>query len=142
MSKYFYATVICNMLSRLAYNYLPSARKPITDLLQKLPKKEVEGVSHADDLFYLFPTYFTPHVKPGSEEDKHIQKFVKMWTNFARHGEPTPEIDEDLDKVKWRPTSHDNLEFLDIGHELKMIENVDGDRLKIWDEIYEKHLKI
>lgn len=130
------------MLGKLAYSYLPSARKPIIDLLHKLPKKEVEGVAHADDVFYLFSTYFSPHIKPGSEEDKHIQKFVKMWTNFARHGEPTPGADEDLNKVKWRPTSHDKLEFLDIGHELKMIDNVDGDRLKIWDEIYQEHLKI
>lgn len=47
--------------------------------------------------------------------------------------------DENLIQVKWKPMTHD---ILDIVHELKMIENVDGDRPKIWNKIYEKHLKI
>lgn len=111
-------------------------------MIRKLPKYQVEGVSHADDVYYLFSTFFTPPIKPGSEEDKHIQKFVKMWTNFARYGDPTPQTEEHLDQVKWKPVVRDNLEFLDIGQELKMTGNLDEDRLKVWDEIYEAHYRI
>lgn len=141
MNKYFKTAILCSFLSKLSNNYLPSAKESVLGMLQKLPKREIQGVAHADDLFYLFPTFFTPQIKIGSEEDKHIQRFVKMWTNFAKYGKPTPENDEHLN-VQWKPTSHDNVEFLDIGHELEMIRNIDEDRLKVWDEIYEEYLKI
>ncbi|XP_066249272.1 esterase B1-like [Euwallacea similis] len=142
MSKYFKTVILCSFLGKLSNSYLPSAKGSFLGLMHKLPKKEIQGVAHADDLFYLFPTFFTPEIKPGSEEDKHIQRFVKIWTNFAKHGDPTPEPDEDLNHVKWKPVTHDNLEFLDIGEELRMVNNVDGERLKFWDEMYEEHLKI
>lgn len=142
LSKYFKTTIFFSFLSKMSSSYLPAARSSFQHLIKKLPKKDNDGVVHADDLLYLFPTFYTPSIKPGSPEDLYIQRFVKMWTNFARHGEPTPEADETLNHVKWKPMSHDNLELLDIGHELKMIENVDGERLKIWDEIYETHLKL
>lgn len=142
MNKYFKTAILCSLLSKASMNYLPSLQETLQEMLRKLPKHEMEGVAHSDDIYYLFSTFFTPPIKLGSEEDKHIQKFVKLWTNFARHGDPTPETEEHLDQVKWKPVIHDKLEFLEIGEELKMNGNVDEDRLKVWDEIYETHYKV
>ncbi|ENN71526.1 hypothetical protein YQE_11819, partial [Dendroctonus ponderosae] len=142
MTKHFKTTMFCSLLSMASVKFLPSAKESVLNMLNKVPKREMNGVVHADDLLYLFPTFFTPPIQRGSTEDRYIQRFVKMWTNFAIHGEPTPHHDEALDHVKWKPVSHENVEFLDIGHKLNMIENVDGDRMDIWDDIYKNHLTV
>ncbi|XP_050307750.1 esterase B1-like [Anthonomus grandis grandis] len=142
MAKYFKTAIFYSFLSKLSTNYLPLAKSSVQGLLKNVPKKDLNGVVHADDLLYLFPTFYTPSIIKGSPEDLYIQRFVKLWTNFAKHGEPTPDLEESLSHVKWKPVNHENLEFLDIGHDLKMIENIDGERLKLWDEIYEAHLKV
>jgi hypothetical protein len=30
----------------------------------------------------------TPDIEPGSDEDVGIKRFVKLWTNFAKFGDP------------------------------------------------------
>lgn len=142
LSKYFKTTIFWSFLSKISTNYLPAVKSPVQSVITKLPKKQLQGVVHADDLLYLFPTFFTPTIKPGSVEDVYIQRFVKLWTNFAKHGNPTPEPDETLNSVKWKPVAADNIEFLDIGNELTMIGNVDAERLKFWDELYDAYLKV
>lgn len=44
------------------------------------------GVSHADELGYLFHTAISPPVAEDSDEMKVLLKMVKMWTNFAKTG--------------------------------------------------------
>lgn len=141
-SKYFKTAIFWSFLSKMSSNYLPVMRHSVQSVITKLPKKQYQGVVHADDLLYLFPTFYTPKIKPGSDEDLYIQRFVKLWTNFAKFGEPTPEDDETLNNVKWEPFSLNKMDFLDIGKELEIIGNVDAERLKFWDALYETHLKI
>lgn len=60
------------------------------------------GVSHADELLYLF------HL-PSDHDDRQkimVDRMTKIWTNFAIHGNPTP--DEAMDELeggveKWLP---------------------------------------
>ncbi|KAJ8930543.1 hypothetical protein NQ314_016658 [Rhamnusium bicolor] len=116
-----------------------SFKSVFQSVVSKLPSSEQEGVAHADDLFYLFPNFFTPKILPGSKEDVYIQRFVKIWTNFARYGNPTPQEDDSLNRVLWTPIESENIEiFLEIGEELKLIKNLDEERIKFWDNIYEQ----
>jgi carboxylesterase type B len=46
----------------------------------------ITGVSHADELGYLFHTAISPPVAEDSDEMKVLLKMVKMWTNFAKTG--------------------------------------------------------
>lgn len=106
----------------------------------KLPLSGVEGVGHADDLFYLFPTFFSPKIILGSKEDNDIYKFVKMWANFAKSGNPTPELDEKLNSVIWKPIENDKIDnILALDDQLKLIKNLEEDRMKFWDEINEQY---
>ncbi|XP_049957497.1 venom carboxylesterase-6-like isoform X1 [Schistocerca serialis cubense] len=89
------------------------------------------GVSHADDLFYLFsnnPYYPTSGDMP--EKDYEVVKaMTKLWTNFAKTGNPTP----DSDPVHWpRVTSDDGLEYLDIGEQLEVKEGLFQQRTDFW----------
>ncbi|CAH1110127.1 unnamed protein product [Psylliodes chrysocephalus] len=92
------------------------------------------GVSHLDDIGYLFKTTL-PLPDKGSPEDGYVRRFVKLWTNFARHGNPTPE-DNDLGVI-WKPVEKNVTNFLDIDKKLIPGTDPESDRIKIWKEVYQ-----
>ncbi|KAF2892582.1 hypothetical protein ILUMI_13585 [Ignelater luminosus] len=94
------------------------------------------GVCHADDIGYLFHNALTPPVRPGSIEDEALRRFVKLWTNFARNGDPNPIKKDSLINVTWKPAEKDQLHFLDIGENLTVGANPEAGRMAFWDEIY------
>jgi len=49
------------------------------------------GVIHADDLLYQFNLPFVLE----DEDEVFSDKFIKLWTNFATYGTPTPEATTD-----------------------------------------------
>ncbi|XP_055690588.1 juvenile hormone esterase-like [Lutzomyia longipalpis] len=72
------------------------------------------GVSHSDDLLYLFPLLQKKQFKTApSKEDLLVQEtFVKLWVNFATVGKPTPVGSLDFE---WKPASKFPLDYLRIG---------------------------
>lgn len=109
-------------------------------IANKLPKNTIDGVAHADDLFYLFTTFFTPKIVKGSIEDQHVQKFVKLWTNFAKYGNPTPEIDESLNGAIWEPVSKGKVDsYFVIDEKVDMKRNEEKERVDFWQEVYDKY---
>ncbi|XP_032791458.2 cholinesterase 1 [Daphnia magna] len=63
-----------------------------TYLFAKNPPPIPHGVSHADELIYLF-IYPFPSVPPGlnNRETEVSMKMLQVWTNFVIYGNPTPE---------------------------------------------------
>ncbi|KAF5288897.1 hypothetical protein FQA39_LY03776 [Lamprigera yunnana] len=59
------------------------------------------GICHSDDLLYLFDNNeeFPDYVRNDSENDM-ADLLTKLWTNFAKYGNPTP---EDSELQKWEP---------------------------------------
>ncbi|CAH1163424.1 unnamed protein product [Phaedon cochleariae] len=136
--KYFKTMIFVTMLTKLSGN--SSLKNVFQNLNEKLPVKKVNGVAHADDLFYLFSTFFSPNITIGSEEDKSIQKFVKIWTNFARTGNPTPALDTSLDKCIWKPIEGDAIDkIFDINKTNTLTDNLEHERVKFWDNLYETY---
>ncbi|CAG2054512.1 unnamed protein product [Timema podura] len=89
-------------------------------------------VMHGDDLNYIF-------YKPGlldtlsedSTEMKVLHQIVKMWTNFAKTGNPSKEMD-----VIWAPATKSNRYFLRIDANLTQQKDLEKQRMAFWDEIY------
>ncbi|EDS30389.1 para-nitrobenzyl esterase [Culex quinquefasciatus] len=56
------------------------------------------GASHGDDIFYLFKDggFVTPPVEAGTQADKLRHVMCRLWTNFAKFGDPTPPSDSEL----------------------------------------------
>lgn len=95
----------------------------------------VSGTGHGGELPYLFSGENRPKPKEGSTAELAMRRLVKMWTNFAKYGNPTPK-DEDL-KVTWKPVEKSTVNFLDIGAELVPDVNPEGERMQFWkNEIY------
>nr|XP_023018920.1 juvenile hormone esterase-like [Leptinotarsa decemlineata] len=97
--------------------------------------QDIPGVSHGDDVGYLFKHSFCPDVEIGEVEIVCLRRFLKLWTNFAKYGNPTPEKN-DLN-IQWKPVDGEHVNILDIGKELVMETNPEDDRVRLWKEIYQ-----
>ncbi|XP_069669062.1 juvenile hormone esterase-like [Periplaneta americana] len=87
------------------------------------------GVCHADELGYLF---FSPHLDlevDGKPEEKMRSQLVKMWTNFAKTGDPSPK------EVKWEPITEEKPYYLNIDIESSLEQNLFKERMSFWDEL-------
>jgi carboxylesterase type B len=121
----------------LSYKTGQTGKNFFLKLSKSMPNNTRTGVCHADDVGYLFKTFVSPKLEPGSIEETSVRKFVKLWTNFAKTGNPTPEEnDQLLNGVQWKPVTREEQLFLDIGRELKTGSNPDFDRMQFWDGIY------
>ncbi|XP_043270961.1 venom carboxylesterase-6-like [Venturia canescens] len=101
-------------------------------------EKNDYGVSHADELQYLFPVgeqlfKDTPLTK---EDHKIVDLLTGLWVNFARTGNPTPQKTAEI-PVKWKPVRTSSLEYLHIGgsKDLHMAADLFPDRVNFWASI-------
>nr|XP_022903147.1 esterase FE4-like [Onthophagus taurus] len=109
-----------------------------TDYKERIKKGvDFPGASHSDELCYLFKMSKNPPVEENSYEDKTIQRMVKLWTNFARNGNPNNLDDENaLINIEWKPIEKDKLHFINIGDELTVGINPDKEGTDFWDEVF------
>lgn len=109
-------------------------RSFLTKIANGMGYSKHPGVCHADDLGYLFRTFFTPKFVEGSKEVETVRRLVTMWTNFAKYGNPTPEGNSL--NITWNAAEKGKHAYLDIGTELQMKKNPFEERNAFWDEIY------
>ncbi|KAM3956355.1 LOW QUALITY PROTEIN: bile salt-activated lipase-like [Aphomia sociella] len=121
------------------YNYYFSYSGKRNLLKDRTSFKYDDGASHADELFYLFNSKVWPF--PISKRDqKMIETLTKLWTNFAKHGDPTPP-QSDL-PVRWMPSSKENKNFLYIDDELKMGPMPNPESYELWKYMYRNYRRI
>ncbi|XP_047019954.1 juvenile hormone esterase-like isoform X1 [Helicoverpa zea] len=95
------------------------------------------GACHSDEILYVFKGNIWPF--PINNNDKKvIEKMTKMWSNFAKYGDPTPTNDL---LVKWEPSTKDQMKFLYIDEDLKMGPIPNQEAYQLWKNIYEKYRK-
>uniref|UniRef100_A0A182K2F0 Carboxylesterase type B domain-containing protein n=1 Tax=Anopheles christyi TaxID=43041 RepID=A0A182K2F0_9DIPT len=106
----------------------------------------ISGAYHADELGYLFRMRMLPkEVHPQSDEARVRRYMCRMWTNFARYGDPTPLHDESL-PYRWTPvppmepdsTAPFHLPYLRINDEPEMAVDPDKERIDFWKKIYDE----
>ncbi|XP_049950572.1 juvenile hormone esterase-like [Schistocerca serialis cubense] len=97
------------------------------------------GACHSDETAYLFKNNAMPtEVKPHSAEETAIARMTKLWTNFAKTGNPTPE-DDPLLTAKWPLFNANNPEYLNISHTgLEVGSNLLQERMSFWEDLYNK----
>ncbi|CAD6215947.1 GSCOCT00004249001.2-RA-CDS, partial [Cotesia congregata] len=96
-----------------------------TYIMQKILRIDIEGTCHVEDLPYIFyPKWFTkcglePYA-PDSIEFLNHQRFLDLWSNFVKTGDPTPTISKIL-PFKWQPIDNSTqLNCLKISKEFYM----------------------
>ncbi|EZA62846.1 Esterase FE4, partial [Ooceraea biroi] len=92
-------------------------------------KLRMTGAAHEDELSYLFyiPTYKVNDPQPpaiGTKDRKVLEALTNMWTNFAKTGNPTPAIDQNV-TTTWLPATADVLNYLEINDALQCAKITD-----------------
>ncbi|XP_052743920.1 esterase E4-like [Bicyclus anynana] len=102
------------------------------------------GASIGDELCYLFvcqkhrKVYRKLLESEDSEEIKVLRTMVKLFTDFAKTGNPTPPGSD----FTWIPATKDDRECLIISDTLKIQPNLYRDKVKFWDDFIEKYEKL
>ncbi|KAJ9593456.1 hypothetical protein L9F63_014985, partial [Diploptera punctata] len=112
------------------------------NVLKKHNKAEdYPGASHADELSYLFPfSYANITIKNNTPEYDTSRRIVKMWTNFAKCGNPTPKADPLLQNVIWPPVNS-TFPYLNIDSDLSIKENLHNGNYLWWEDLYKKYVQ-
>ncbi|XP_055612207.1 esterase E4-like [Uranotaenia lowii] len=109
----------------------------------------VPGASHGDDIFYMFRSALLPSLDKKSEEAQVRAIMVRLWTNFAKYGNPTPGTEDDpILCCQWNPVTpvdknseHFDLDCLEINVRPKMIRNPNHSRMQLWRGFLKKYRK-
>jgi carboxylesterase type B len=118
------------------YMYLLSYRGQ-RSLSQVVSAPDV-GVTHADDLLYLFDTdvfSFLATRNITGHDQVVSERMLAMWTTFAKTGNPTPGVTY-MVPVKWRGLEPGRIQYLNISDQLQMEEGAyRGDKVKFWSQL-------
>ena len=81
-------------------------------------------------------------VDEDSREAKMRKIMCKLWTNFAKYGDPTPDCDNPLN-FKWKPVENVDpscpkidVNCLKINDNCEMVVNLHKNRMDFWRNIY------
>ncbi|XP_018796273.1 PREDICTED: esterase B1-like isoform X1 [Bactrocera latifrons] len=96
--------------------------------------EKVRGVSHGDDLCYLFHARDSRKLYPNSAEYKTIKRMISMWTTYATTGDPDSQT---TDPIIWDAvTKYYNLRGVNIGQHLEFKTIPEIDKLEAWAKLY------
>lgn len=124
------------------YNYLMSYRgsasfAPLFAGGDEEAAKQDFGVTHGDDLMYLFRVSFGNMSTINTEND---EKFVEIWqkliVNFAKYGNPTPVQLENIPKWPKAQNSRAACVYLDIGLEPQEKHRMFAERMEFWNKLF------
>ncbi|KAH8420881.1 hypothetical protein KR222_008200, partial [Zaprionus bogoriensis] len=98
--------------------------------------RDETGVTHADDLFYMFNSIISYKLDKSSPEYQTIERLIGMWTAFATNENPNcPEIAA----VTWEPLVPNTTPMcINISRDIQIIELPEIKMLKLWHSFYEK----
>ncbi|KAJ8732338.1 hypothetical protein PYW08_015068 [Mythimna loreyi] len=93
----------------------------------------VKGACHTDDIFYMFYSEINQkYIESNNELKKAVYQITKFWADFAKTGNPTPT----KGSIQWRPYTSANKECLLLNQDMKLLNNLDEERVNFWNKIY------
>ncbi|XP_034099998.2 esterase B1-like [Drosophila albomicans] len=96
------------------------------------------GVSHADELSYLFRNSQSWKLEKTSGEYLTIQRLVGIWTSFAAKSNPNC---EEIKHVTWEPSTKDQIQrVINISNEVTIIDLPEYAKLLVWDSLYKPEM--
>ncbi|XP_055606004.1 esterase B1-like [Uranotaenia lowii] len=147
--------IITEMWARFQHNYkLFIYRFSFDGTLNKgktlIPVAPLKGAAHIDEIYYLFSSPILKTEIPETDPAYQMrQKMVRLFTNFAKHGDPTPStVDDPLIDFKWTPVENvpkngaglkmDLLSIKDNTH-VGMEPMPERGRMQFWEKLFQKY---
>ncbi|KAK9719902.1 Carboxylesterase family [Popillia japonica] len=101
--------------------------------------RPLDGVDHGEDLRYFF---YDKNEGVVSEKDKLMRrKLVRLWSNFAKYGNPTHKKEDLLDNQIWSSINpqKDDIDYMNIGSKLTPSVNPHRVNVEFWDNLFAKY---
>ncbi|XP_055854089.1 juvenile hormone esterase-like [Episyrphus balteatus] len=103
----------------------------------KYPGDTAYGAVHHDDLLYLLHVpRLAPLFSKTDPEDKIVERLTRLWTQFAKTGNPNNKMDEYLKNLEWNPFTIEDENYLNIGDEFSMGKKLFDERFSAWEKIF------
>ncbi|XP_050504131.1 juvenile hormone esterase isoform X6 [Diabrotica virgifera virgifera] len=84
-----------------------------------------ERVGHMEELHYYWEFLNNNDLSIFPKEDQiTLHRMVKMWTNFVKYLNPTPEKDPLLFNITWPKSTPQNLEYLNINNTFEVRQHL------------------
>ena len=117
------------------YKYLLDHRGPgrqrITELEQRTDLPDL-GVTHTEDLLYLFKTDDHPLAQPGTPAHTMVRFMVSLWTSFARTGRPSSDV---LEMPEWPAFTEQSQQHMRLNSRPTLGERLFEKRANFWKEM-------
>ncbi|XP_051168374.1 esterase FE4-like isoform X3 [Leptopilina boulardi] len=95
------------------------------------------GVTHHDDLMYIFYIKQFPLFKKDDPETRIVERMTAIWENFAKTGKPIPRDNELFENVSWKKFTPQCKRHLEIGNELVMRNGlINPKEMALWDKLF------
>ncbi|XP_026749625.2 juvenile hormone esterase-like isoform X1 [Galleria mellonella] len=116
------------------YQYVLDYDTDLNSFKKLFGMSHVKGMCHTEDLLYLFSSKSTKELYKEQERVRELVfTLTKLWTNFAKTSDPTP--DQSLG-VKWKPYTTTGEEYLHIGEPLMLEHAANRERVEFWNQLY------
>ncbi|CAK1603758.1 unnamed protein product [Parnassius mnemosyne] len=129
----------CQFYSTLCESIFTYRFDCVTDLnVQKksLGFEHCKGACHVDELYYLFKNEMNKDAYESQEKLREIVfKVTKLWTNFAKTGNPTP---NNTLGFNWAPYTTRGKEYLIMNENFRMGTFADKERVEFWNSLYKE----
>ncbi|XP_060526516.1 juvenile hormone esterase-like [Cylas formicarius] len=87
---------------------------------------------HVDETLYLFSS--TPLL---ADRDVLVSKqIVRLWANFAKTLNPTPDPADPLFNLTWPQVSPNNIQYLDFDDEISVKPNRKEKQMAMWNDVF------
>ncbi|CAG9795649.1 unnamed protein product [Diatraea saccharalis] len=136
----FYAERTSNSLFYYYFDYYSNLNENKNNLMKLSTLSEgTWGAAAGDELCYLFycPDLKQQYLKNNqsmSEEFIIQRKLIKLWTNFAKYGNPTPVGDATLEGLNWPVYNKNTKKYLNVGKLIEVKSELLKERFSFWDE--------
>ncbi|XP_052128493.1 juvenile hormone esterase isoform X2 [Frankliniella occidentalis] len=120
-----------------AYNFTHSGRLNLFRRMVMFSFEDFEGVSHCDELNYLFHMDALPHI-PLQSTDPEFQvrkNIITLFTNFVKTGHPTPTSSSV--PTRWRQVTKREKPVMQIDVLNKIQDGYKPASFKLWSKFYQ-----
>ncbi|CAH1115540.1 unnamed protein product [Psylliodes chrysocephalus] len=99
---------------------------------------------HGEETSYILRRNYgglnTTDLSKYPEIDQTVQKrIIRMWTDFAKYLNPTPEPIDLLQNITWPTVKPNDFQYLAIGAWLEVRKNPKEDMYRFWEQIFSSY---
>ncbi|XP_049842019.1 esterase FE4-like [Schistocerca gregaria] len=93
-----------------------------------------DGANHSNDINYMFVGRGAETLEDGSEAALVRSRLIAMWTNFAKYGNPTPNVDSVVTQ-NWTRYTTEEAPYLNIDANLTLRHKLKQNEYTFWHSL-------